>query len=102
MELIIFIIVCVSCTVTFTRAEIFEWPKNKIINRLPVKLEKPIGSLMYCSQCLGFWVGFTLSWLIGLPISGIVGIDNIMLGFVSSYFSSLGDKIIYENSDEGD
>lgn len=99
MELITFIITATAVTVTLARAEILEMPKGWIIDRLPVRLEKPIGSLMYCSQCMGFWFGIIISIFITPSISGIIGIDNILLGFISSYFSSLGDKIIYRDQD---
>ena len=95
MELVTFIITATAVTVTLARAEILEMPKGWIIDRLPVRLEKPIGSLMYCSQCMGFWFGIIISMFITPKLSGTPGIDNILLGFVSSYFSSLGDKIIY-------
>jgi hypothetical protein len=102
MSLMVFMIISASCTVVLARAEILERPKGWIIDRLPVRLEEPVGSLMYCSQCLGFWAGLVLSVIIGPKVSGIIGVDNIMLGFVSSYCSTLGDKLVYGRKEESD
>lgn len=102
MELATFIIVSMSLTVVLARAEVLEYIKGYIIMHVSVKMEKPLGSLMYCSQCMGFWIGIILSIFLGPSLSGIPGVDNILLGFVSSYFSSLGDRIIYGISDESD
>ena len=94
-NLLMFILACVGCTVTLVRADILSKPKQMIIDLLPRPLEKPIASLITCSQCLGFWVGIILSFLIDVEISGIIGVNTILLGFTSSYFSLLGDRVVY-------
>jgi hypothetical protein len=103
LEIILFIIASVSCSVVLARADILEEPKQFILKHLPTRLEVTIGSFMYCSQCIGFWVGIAMSLVLGTQMSEIPGVNALILGFVSSYFSSIGDRIVYGKSggDEG-
>lgn len=93
--IVMFILISVSCTITLVRAEILERPKGWIIDSLPVKLEKLVGSFLYCSQCLGFWVGIAISLILNVWITEIPVLDQVMLGMVSSYLSSIGDRLVY-------
>lgn len=87
----------VCMTICITRADIFERAKMIAISLAPSKIgmDEFIGKLLYCSQCLGFWVGFIFH--IVHPSYTMVNfiIDPFLSGFVVSTISIGVDRIIY-------
>ena len=101
MEPIFWIVAAVSATICLSKAAIFERPKKLIISSVTSKfgLDIIIGELMYCSQCLGFWVGvfgFVFHpYPIANPFIDKLFINAIITGFIVSTLSILLDRIIY-------
>jgi len=60
---------------------IFEPFKQRILGLIPRKwrrFEKSMAELMFCSQCLGFWIGLAGSILVYEYIPAPVGLANLL------------------------
>jgi hypothetical protein len=109
MEPVFWIIAAVSTTICLSKAAIFERPKKMIISSVTSKfgIDIIIGELLYCSQCLGFWVGvfgFMIHpYSVVNPFMNKLFLNAIITGFMVSTLSILIDRMIYgryENTDE--
>lgn len=92
-----------AVTITMVRGEIFTWMKDRILWIVPKRFEDYAATLMYCSQCSGFWVGtigslliypewFSLTIPFGVVHEVMVGILN---GFTVSLSATMTDRLIY-------
>lgn len=100
MSIIFWFVAAVSTTICLSRSAIFESPKKYVISIAPFRfgIDIILGELMYCSQCLGFWIG--LFGFIFFPyISNLTMIEivpnAILAGFIVSTLSITLDRIIY-------
>lgn len=99
MELIVWFVVSVSTTIFLSRGSIFEDIKTRIIGSLPAVVDSLAGELMYCAQCLGFWVGFI--GCAAFPLQGDLHpfVTSLFAGVVTSTLSICMDRLIYGNPD---
>lgn len=96
MDILIWLTVAVSMTICLAKASIFEPGRTLILSAVPAGMDEAIGELLYCSQCLGFWIGFAGYLLFPLYHGGIsLGISSVFAGFVVSTLSIAMDKLIY-------
>lgn len=96
------ILLWTAITITLATGWIFDRPKTWIVNHLDIPYDTYAAKLMYCPQCLGFWVGFigaVICWPIWLEqyfhCPYLVGIAQ---GFIISFTSYLVGS--YTNLDE--
>jgi len=96
VDFIEIILYSVSITIFLSTSTIFDTPKMLILKRLPTggPLEHNISTLLFCSQCIGFWVGLIFS-IIYFANFGIINI--IMLPIVVSTISAVLASIINKN-----
>jgi hypothetical protein len=93
------IIYSVSLTILLTTSAILERPKIYIIGILPTSsfAEKNISILLFCSQCLGFWVGLFFS----IIYNDIGIVRMLMLPVISSTVSGILSGIMdIQNKEE--
>ena len=98
MDLIISLIVWTSVTIIWIHGEIFKFIKDSILFITPWILEEYVATLLYCSQCSGFWVGIIGYFIINpewINNNGGPIITVILHGFVISLTSTILDRIIY-------
>lgn len=96
MTIIIFLFLSGAITIGLTRSELLDEVKEKLISFLPLGLDRYIGTLLFCTQCLGFWIGLILSIFISPSWIGIYPVvDNILAAFAASYISTLMDLVVY-------
>ena len=104
MDTVVHILVGSSVAVCIAQWHILESIKNWIINRIPArypKVEESLGTLLYCAQCIGFWVGiilgfgFDLSWVGLHPV-----INHILYGFVVSSTATIINRFTGEQEQE--
>ena len=95
--MITWILAAVCMAVCLTRASVFEWIKTLIISSVPKGFDEVVGELMYCSQCLGFWIGAIGSafFPLDLGISNSIALEALFTGFIVSTLSILMDRLIY-------
>lgn len=92
--LCIIVLVCVA--VALVRGSILEEPKTWFLKFVPRILEKKVNELLYCSMCLGFWVG-----LVGTAILRVHGlflnrpVTWICSGFLVSILAIFTDRMIF-------
>jgi hypothetical protein len=101
--MVIFIIATVSVTLCLARWHILESGKAWVICVIPSrfsKVEELIGTLMYCPQCIGFWIGMALYFLIPVNWTQVCVLNVVISGMVSSCFSMLFDTVLKESKDE--
>lgn len=94
-EALITVLLYATVTVLLIRGEIFEPFKMKILHVVPGFAEEFFASVMYCSQCLGVWIG-----LVGLltiePVSFIHPLAQcILFPAAVSTIALLLDRVIY-------
>jgi len=103
IKMLISIIIWTAVTITAVRGEIFTWIKDRVLWIAPKRLEDWIATLMYCSQCAGFWVGTLGAVFIypeWIPLSIPSGIAEeivraILNGFTISLSATITDRMIY-------
>ena len=95
-QFVIWILSLSSLTVLLARGGIFYNMKMTIMRLLPARfgIDHKAMELMFCSQCLGFWVGILGAWLIEFPTGSSV-IKFILIGALVSTISLTIDRICY-------
>lgn len=97
-SLLRFLIICASIAVCFARWSILEKPKEFVIRIIPSRypyVERFVGELLYCAQCIGFWIGILLSIYLEPTWINMAGLDHIVSGAVSSFTATLFDRAVY-------
>lgn len=90
------IIVLVCITIVLVRGSMLEKIKQRILKITPKRFEENVGFLMYCSMCLGFWIG-----IIGIAIlvKDTIFLNRIVTaicsGFLVSVLSIYLDRLIF-------
>lgn len=104
--MLVFIIVTSAITIGISRGYLLDGLKDWIIKKIPnrfVLIEREVGKLLFCSQCVGFWVGIIMSIFMNPEWVGIFPVvNNIIAGFVTSLFSSMFDFAIFGKGEEDD
>jgi hypothetical protein len=99
MNLFMFILISVSITILLSKGDIFEPIKYTILKIIPRCIEESVLMFMYCSMCIGFWVGILVYSISPLVISvSIPYIDYVFAGSISSLFSIGIDRIIFSKN----
>lgn len=88
-----------TLTVLMVRGSIFERLKKFILRYSYGPTELVMAELLYCSQCLGFWVGMGGSF--HLPVRMDV-LWHLLFAAMVSTFAILLDRIIYGKPDRSD
>lgn len=99
---LIFVIICSALSVGIARGTLLDPAKTLVLKLIPQKytsVEFMIGTLLYCSQCIGFWVGIIIGTILDIKWTGYIsGIPYVILsGFISSSFSMILDRFSYGN-----
>jgi len=86
----------VAVTVSLSNAFLLDGIKDKIIEMVSPPVDTYLSKFLYCSQCIGFWVGVFGSFIIKPE-----GIDTwlypVLQGFLTSFFSYTVTSLIKYN-----
>ena len=95
--LIIYILIGISITYALTTGWILKGPKDRLVGILAAPFDLYLSKLLYCPQCLGFWIGAGMP-LVMEPLwyKGPYMIQLLLSGFLISTASSVFARLMGE------
>ena len=94
-EVVVTTTIWVAITVSLATAWILEQPKNWIIDKLERPYDIYASKMLYCSQCIGFWIGLFgaiiqwPTWINFHPTWLVPVLHGFIISFLSYTISSL-------------
>ena len=103
-DLVIYLLAMCSLTLVLAKGDILEPAKMWIVRKAPKRFEHELAIMLTCSMCIGFWVGFCSSLIVGFDGFALMFGDRIghfLAGTIVGSISSVVDKIAYGRNSSG-